>query len=572
MTSAALPVPPAELGRPEGRAAARTLFLSAAAIVAGVLIRLEHLAGGRSLHIDEARLALNIGQRSFSGLLEPLAYEQTAPIPFLWAEKAASLVGGVNEVALRFVPFLLGCGLLLAMYQLARRVLPDAGVVLAMALAAVSPVLVHYSNEIKPYIGDALFGAWLTVLAIDLVRAPGRREWTRFLLVGTVAVAVSAPAIFVLLGLGLVAGAAGRRSPGMTRRLAVGLSAWLAIFAVLYVAFYREMASHPYMRQFWEPAFLTSDAGPLLPRAWGMLSELVWGTFMGGYVHGVRAREIVIVIGAATAVFGVVMISGVLYLVRSRGQVVTALLLAPAAVTVAASIAGAYPISLRLVLYLVPPVLVLVVAGVLFAMNRIPEARRTSVLLLVGALLALRPAIRSVIPRFWPYHPQELRPLVAWMNDVASTEPVYVFANAVPAWLFYTTDWTEPDTARLNWYETVASAGGPAFENAAPRGREVVGEGEGLVYQRGERRELIGVSTGEQWRVVVGSEYGRPDPGWEANEARRIVRMADPGIWLIFSHFRGSENGLLERLENAGLRQAEARVSIGAHVFRYAKE
>jgi hypothetical protein len=87
MTSAALPVPPAELGRPEGRAAARTLFLSAAAIVAGVLIRLEHLAGGRSLHIDEARLALNIGQRSFSGLLEPLAYEQTAPIPFLWAER-----------------------------------------------------------------------------------------------------------------------------------------------------------------------------------------------------------------------------------------------------------------------------------------------------------------------------------------------------------------------------------------------------------------------------------------------------------------------------------------------------
>ena len=571
MTSAAVPVPPAELGRREDRAAARTVALSAVAVVAGALIRLEHLLGGRSLHIDEARLALNIGRRSFAGLLEPLAFEQTAPIPFLWLEKAASLLGGVNEIALRFLPYLLGCGLLIATYQLARRLLPAAGAVLAVALAAVSPVLVHYSNEIKPYIGDALLGAWLTLLAIDLVRSPGSREWTRFLVVGTVAVAVSTPAILVLLGLGLVIGISCRRSPGMTRRVAVALVAWLAIFAVLYVVFYRAMSSHPYMRQFWQPAFLTADAGPILPRAWGMLSELVWGTFMGGYVHGVRAREIIVVVGAATVVFGLVMTAGGEYLRRSRGGTTLALVLAPAVVTIAASIAGAYPISLRLVLYLVPTVLVLVVGGVLFALDRVPEARRMRVLLLVGLALMLRPAMRSVLPRFWPYHPQELRPLVSWVNERGPTEPVYVFANAVPAWLFYTTDWAQPDTARLNWYERVASAGGPAFENAAPRNRPVVDEGSDLIYEYRGRRELLGVSTGEQWRVVVGSVHGRPDRGWEANEARRIIDMAQPGIWLVFSHFRGSENGLLEQLENGGLRQAEAHVAIGAHVFRYAK-
>src|SRR5438552_18030453 len=49
--------------------------------------------------------------------------------------------------------------------------------------------------------------------------------------------------------------------------------------------------------------------------------------------------------------------------------------------------------------------------------------------------------------------------------------PVYVLANALPMWAFYTTDWAAPDAGRLHWLARLAGPGGPAFHNAAARGR-----------------------------------------------------------------------------------------------------
>jgi hypothetical protein len=297
----------------------------------------------------------------------------------------------------------------------------------------------------------------------------------------------------------------------------------------------------------------------------------MWGTFMGGYVHGVRVREVLVTVGLATAGLALVAAAGFVHLRRTSGGPITALLLAPLAVTVCASVAGAYPISLRLVLYLVPVIIILVVAGTLFTVAHASRRRQSIILGLLAGALLIRPGLRSAVPKFWPYHRQELGALVRYVEERGTGEPVYVFANAVPAWLYYTTDWNDPDTMRLDWYARIASAGGPAFENAPPRRHPVVQEGEGLSYEYNGRTEVVGVSTGEQWRVIVGSRWRRPDPGWELNEASRILAVANPAVWVVFSHFRGSENGLLDELEHGGLRQTESMTQIGAHVFRYSR-
>ena len=66
------------------------------AIVAGI-IRLRVFAARRSLWFDEAAVAMNLVQRSFRALLQPLDHEQTAAPLFLWGERVAVLVGGNTE-------------------------------------------------------------------------------------------------------------------------------------------------------------------------------------------------------------------------------------------------------------------------------------------------------------------------------------------------------------------------------------------------------------------------------------------------------------------------------------------
>lgn len=72
----------------------------------GILLRLAQYLYNRSLWIDEAALALNIRDRSFSELFYPLDYAQAAPIGFLIVEKLFYQTLGHSEYVLRLFPFL----------------------------------------------------------------------------------------------------------------------------------------------------------------------------------------------------------------------------------------------------------------------------------------------------------------------------------------------------------------------------------------------------------------------------------------------------------------------------------
>jgi hypothetical protein len=75
-------------------------------LLLGALLRLRQYLTGRSLWADEASLALNIVNRNFAGMFQPLDYDQGAPVGFLLVEKLFNSILGKKEFALRL--FLLG--------------------------------------------------------------------------------------------------------------------------------------------------------------------------------------------------------------------------------------------------------------------------------------------------------------------------------------------------------------------------------------------------------------------------------------------------------------------------------
>src|SRR5215208_6687635 len=105
-------------------------------LLLGALLRIRQYLTGRSLWVDEAMLALNIVNRNFGGMFQPLDYDQGAPIGFLLIEKLFNSLLGKNEFALRLFPLLVGLLSLWLFHLLLRRVTNKAGLFTALALFA----------------------------------------------------------------------------------------------------------------------------------------------------------------------------------------------------------------------------------------------------------------------------------------------------------------------------------------------------------------------------------------------------------------------------------------------------
>ncbi len=84
--------------RQQGEAARALTWL---AVALGGIFRLGQAFSDRSLWLDEIMLSLNILDRSFAELIQPLTLNQGASLGSLWLQKLFTLTLGEGEFALR---------------------------------------------------------------------------------------------------------------------------------------------------------------------------------------------------------------------------------------------------------------------------------------------------------------------------------------------------------------------------------------------------------------------------------------------------------------------------------------
>jgi hypothetical protein len=495
----------------------------------GVGVRLAHFAHRSPLWGDEAMLALNVGARSFGDLLHPLDYAQLAPVPFLWAVRLATSLFGMSESVLRLVPLIAGLAVLPLGYAVARQVLGRSASVLATGLIATSLTLTRYSVELKPYSLDAAVALGMVAIALQLLpRLDEGRAWRRLALLGAMAVALSVPAAFVC---GAVASAAAfertvrlRRSD-LARRAGL-VAIWVAAALIPYLLVYRAVGGSDYMREYWAAGFLTPGSPNLAARV-----ASAW--------HEILLQQLALEGAVATVSVALLLIAGCVRVSRRSGLSACVLLLTPALWAVAASVLGQFPVSMRTMLFASPLLLVLLAAGLdglSESVSRLTPRLRSSSLqaaaLVPGAALSIALAIR-------PPAGEDAATIVAsWKRNAAPGEPVYVFHRLIPAWTYYTTNWSGPDSTRLAWTARMAGPSGPAFVNAASRGPRSSVEADNLVYQVGDHPELLGLACGVQGRHWRGFEPVTPDSGWADIEVRRMRSAARPTIWIMLADHR----------------------------------
>ena len=155
-------------------------------VLLGVALRVTRFLLPFPLWCDEYQLSENFLDRDFQGLLSPLRNNQVAPVGFLWAEKASSLLFGFREWSLRLFPLICGIAGLFVMRRLASRLLTGPAQVIAVATLAVAYYPIRLAAEVKPYAGDLLCS--LTILACLVEwQHDGRRSrwlWILALLIG----------------------------------------------------------------------------------------------------------------------------------------------------------------------------------------------------------------------------------------------------------------------------------------------------------------------------------------------------------------------------------------------------
>ncbi len=184
-------------------------WLLAAVVVCGCLLRGVIYLQNRGLYLDEANLALNVGERQGWGFFTNLDHDQYAPPLFLLWTKLNTTLFSYSEYALRLLPLVGGCATLLLLALAARLLLQRLAMppltygilILLLLLTVLSPILLRYATEFKQYSTDVLATVAVVYAALRYMPAQ-RQQWLWWWVAGLVLPWFSMPAVFALAGAG----------------------------------------------------------------------------------------------------------------------------------------------------------------------------------------------------------------------------------------------------------------------------------------------------------------------------------------------------------------------------------
>lgn len=402
-------------------------FFSLLFVTIGILVRLVQYVSNRSLWGDEAALAMNIIDRSYLELLQPLEFDQAAPPGFLWIEKLAVSLLGNREYSLRLFPFLSSLIALLACYKLSDRYASSIAVPLALALFACLKFTVYYSTEVKQYSSDVMVALLLYLLLMPLrYQHFNFQQILRFGLLGAIAIWVSHPAVLILTSIEAVAfvtTSARRWRAMLVNRLPI-YGFWLLNFGLIYVLTISKTAENTALMSYWQPTY------PDFP------FDVMWlFDSLGRFFYRPLGYQ-----GVPEAVAMFAFVVGCVAYYR-KNRLTLSILLAPTIVTLFASYLQKYPFRERLILFLVPFFILIIAEGIQFLLThfRLQQFYSAPAIgIIVSVFLLVPPVARASQLIVYPERKAELRPVVEYVKAHQQPEErLYIHRSSDRAFPYY---------------------------------------------------------------------------------------------------------------------------------------
>jgi 4-amino-4-deoxy-L-arabinose transferase-like glycosyltransferase len=417
-------------------------------ITIGVLLRVFYFIHNRSLWNDEAYLANSLIRMNFVELIKgPLAYQQKAPITFLWITRLSVIIFGKGEMALRLFSFICGIVSLLVFLPVARYFLKPLGVAIALAILALSGPLVFHAVEAKQYSVEVL----ATIVALYLYTKYHLKMNFMSLILwglsGAVIVWFSYPAIFVLAGIAFAVCLTYlvKRDWTSLFRSILPFSMWLVSFAISYLFFtQKHHEGSEWLVQWFR------DRGAFMPMPPTSVSDLGWffhtaymtlrfslGLLWIYFTHDNKVIQLLLRMPMLPLLLAVI---GLVSFFKHNKQELM-ILTFPCLLALVASGMEIFPFFERLTVFLAPLLILLIVHGCEKAMTLLPTHSKWKYV--IPALLLAGPIMNSAMQLFntglfGEHKSSAQREGFLFINDrLQKDDQVYMFWNNLHFYQYY---------------------------------------------------------------------------------------------------------------------------------------
>ncbi len=404
-------------------------YLFVIILVIGIGLRFAEYISNRSLTIDEAITAYRIN----SVPLQDLSFPQNSstkemagyPVGFFFVEKCIARLLTHNEFALRLFPFICGILSLFVFAIVSKKILGIRWALLALGLFAISRDLVFYSSELKPYSSDVCLSVILLWYFCRLNEHPLTiKDGVKLGLFGAVCVFFSFSAFFVFISMamGLVIYNLGKGQRQKAKVLALaGLMMALSFFLYYFYSL-QYFRSDQDLASFWEVNFIPFHDGPVAVFQWLVV------TFKRVFT---RTLQIPGAFGGIAFLLGS-------FALWKKSKEVFIIVFTPILFTLMLSALKIYPFDGRVIAFLLPFFIILIVQGIVFVGRRQSSRfqRITYVILIVCVLFY--PVQFSARQFMEPFGAEEMKPTLSYIaKHWQKGDFIMLHRGSIPAFHYY---------------------------------------------------------------------------------------------------------------------------------------
>ena len=317
------------------------------------------LFADRGVWGDESFIACNIIFKNYADFLGPLEYNQIAPFLFLSIEKVIISILGITDFNFRLLPFATTLAAIPLLGLISQFLLKNkyyAG--LATSLLVLSPCVIYYSSEIKPYIIELFFSCFLIYLA--LVK---NNRGVTLMLTGCIAIFMANASIFILFSIALLIIYEYFTKTNEANYITlICLVAWLISVGIFYVYFVHDNPTEASMDHWWQ-----NHGGFLLSSFYPNTKEIIYRIlYIFSSSVGFIYQDYISYANPLTygmLYFGGLLLIGVASIIENRKIHLIFYLILPIIVHLILNVFELYPIEQRINLYQFPLLIILILIG-----------------------------------------------------------------------------------------------------------------------------------------------------------------------------------------------------------------